>query len=182
MGADASAKEDLNFFESVMARGNIAKGGIAVSKSPRAVEGELTIGDLAALAGVSRRTLRYYEERGLLLPTGRTPGGERRYGPEDFSQLQRILELKEGIGLSLNEVKTFIQSERRLYEIRAFYRTDEAVRHPAKRRDLLREAIEIRRRLVARVTAKIEQLERIEAELEADIDRALQILDGNSRG
>jgi hypothetical protein len=41
--------------------------------------GELRIGEAAARVGVSSRTLRYYEELGLLTPSGRTPGGARRY-------------------------------------------------------------------------------------------------------
>ena len=44
----------------------------------------LRIGDVAARAGVSTRTLRYYDERGLLRPSGRTLGGERRYEASDL--------------------------------------------------------------------------------------------------
>ena len=73
----------------------------------------MRIGDFAALAGVSPRTLRYYEERGIFRPDVYTAGGERRYRREDVEQLQRILELRDGLGLTLGEVKTFIDSERR---------------------------------------------------------------------
>jgi DNA-binding transcriptional MerR regulator len=48
---------------------------------------------MAALAGVSPRTLRYYEERGIFAPTGHTSGGERRYGANDVARLQRIIEM-----------------------------------------------------------------------------------------
>jgi DNA-binding transcriptional MerR regulator len=50
------------------------------------------IGELAAAAGVSTRALRYYEEHGLL--TGeRTPGGQRRYGPDAVERVRWIQSL-----------------------------------------------------------------------------------------
>jgi len=54
----------------------------------------IRISDAAATAGVSARTLRYYEELGLLTPSLYTRGGERRYTEGDLTQLRRILELR----------------------------------------------------------------------------------------
>ena len=53
------------------------------------------IGELAALAGVSVRTLRHYDEIGLLVPSGRTSGGYRDYGDADRDRLQQILFYRE---------------------------------------------------------------------------------------
>ncbi|MET7641035.1 MerR family transcriptional regulator [Streptomyces sp. NPDC005438] len=53
----------------------------------------MRIGELASAAGVSVRSLRYYEEQGLLTPT-RTSGGQRRYGQADLERVtfvQRLL-------------------------------------------------------------------------------------------
>ena len=52
------------------------------------------IGQFAAAACVSLRTLRYYDTVGLLSPTGRTPAGYRQYSERDLMTLQQILALK----------------------------------------------------------------------------------------
>lgn len=51
-------------------------------------------GQFAKLAGVSVRTLRYYDQVGLLKPTAYSPAGHRLYTDQDLLQLQRILALK----------------------------------------------------------------------------------------
>ena len=68
---------------------------------------------------VSARTLRYYEELGLLTPSLYTPGGERRYTADDLTHLQRILELREVLGMNLDEIREFLALETRLDELRA---------------------------------------------------------------
>ena len=56
------------------------------------------IGEVSKIAGVSTRTLRFYEEEGLLKPT-RGPNGYRRYTPADIDRLQEILLLRHmGVG------------------------------------------------------------------------------------
>ncbi len=61
------------------------------------------IADLAKVAGVSSRTIRYYGELGLIRPEGRGPGGRRRYGPDALERLRFIARLKS-LGLSLGEI------------------------------------------------------------------------------
>jgi DNA-binding transcriptional MerR regulator len=58
----------------------------------------MRVGDLAARSGVSVRALRYYEEKGLLVP-GRSPAGHRRYSEDAVDQVQLIQQLY-GAGLS----------------------------------------------------------------------------------
>lgn len=53
------------------------------------------IGDVAALAHVSVRTLHHYDEIGLLSPSARTPAGHRRYDEADLQRLQTILFYRE---------------------------------------------------------------------------------------
>ncbi len=65
----------------------------------------LRISDAATRVGVSARTLRYYEELGLLTPSLYTAGGERRYTSEDLAHLGRILELREVLGMNLDEIQ-----------------------------------------------------------------------------
>lgn len=134
----------------------------------------MRIGDFASLAGVSARTLRYYEERGIFTPNVYTAGGERRYREEDVGQLRRILELRDGLGLTLDEVKTFIDSERRLAELRSAYH--EAAGRPEVQAGLREEAIAIRKDLVERIDAKMAQLTSLRRDLVDGIARSAAAL------
>jgi DNA-binding transcriptional MerR regulator len=67
-------------------------------------EGLLTIWDVRAATGLSARTLRYYEEPGLLPGVRRRAGGRPVNGADEVERLRFILRLK-ALGLSLAEVK-----------------------------------------------------------------------------
>jgi DNA-binding transcriptional MerR regulator len=54
----------------------------------------LTIGQVAVTTGVSRHTLRYYEQAGLIRAVGRTEAGHRLYAPTDLDWLQFVMRLK----------------------------------------------------------------------------------------
>jgi len=68
------------------------------------------IGEVAKLTGVTTRTLRYWEELGLLQPASRTEGGERVYGAGDVRRVTRIRDWQELLGFSLDEVKTVLST------------------------------------------------------------------------
>ena len=87
------------------------------------------IGEAARRAGVTTRTLRYYQEVGLLQPSGATPGGNRLYTDADVERLRRILELRDVMGFDLERIRLFLRSEDRLAELRA-----EAAARPVRRR------------------------------------------------
>jgi len=65
------------------------------------------IGGVAERLGVSTRTIKYYEELGLVSPENHSPGGFRLYNASDIERLQRILRLK-GMGFSLAAVREFL--------------------------------------------------------------------------
>ena len=64
----------------------------------------LKIGDFARLAGTNLRTLRYYEELGLMLPAARSAGGFRYYRKTDLNRLEMIRDLQE-LGLHLDRIR-----------------------------------------------------------------------------
>lgn len=68
------------------------------------------VGDLAGLAGLTVRTLRFYDQIGLFSPSGQTESGHRLYNEADLSRLQQIMSLKE-LGLSLEEIKSVLNDE-----------------------------------------------------------------------
>ncbi|MBL0886137.1 MerR family transcriptional regulator [Myceligenerans indicum] len=69
-----------------------------------------SIQEIARIAGTTSRTLRHYEQVGLLEPAGRAPGGARRYDQEALIRLQRILLLRE-LGMGLAEIGGALRSE-----------------------------------------------------------------------
>lgn len=70
---------------------------------------EYTINRLAALAGVSTRTLRYYDEIGLLRPSRTTPAGYRIYGPGEVDLLQQVL-FYRALDFPLDEIARIVQA------------------------------------------------------------------------
>lgn len=64
----------------------------------------VSIGQLAEATGVSSRTIRYYEELGILPEPPRSAGGTRKYGPEYRFYVEGAVALKE-LGFSLDEIK-----------------------------------------------------------------------------
>ena len=70
---------------------------------------EYTVKKLAQLAGISTRTLRYYDEIGLLKPTRITSSGYRIYGQAEVDQLQHIMFYRE-LGVELECIKTILCS------------------------------------------------------------------------
>lgn len=70
---------------------------------------EYTINKLAKLAGVSTRTLRYYDQCGLLSPVRVSSNGYRIYGQKEVDRLQQILFYRE-LGVQLNEIKSILSA------------------------------------------------------------------------
>jgi len=67
----------------------------------------MSIGEAAALAGVTVRTLHHYDRIGLLSPSGRTASGYRQYSPADLDRMHRVLLYRE-LGFPLEEVATLL--------------------------------------------------------------------------
>jgi MerR family Zn(II)-responsive transcriptional regulator of zntA len=70
----------------------------------------IKIGDLAALANVSRDTLRFYEKYGLITPSQRSDAGYRLYDRNDVERVAFILSAKE-VGFTLNEIYQLLKLE-----------------------------------------------------------------------
>ncbi|WDZ55258.1 MerR family transcriptional regulator [Paenibacillus polymyxa] len=73
-------------------------------------ENYLTTGQLAKRTGITVRTLRYYDQIGLLSPEGHHTGSTRSYNMKDLERLQRIQMLKY-LGLSLQKIKAILDAE-----------------------------------------------------------------------
>ena len=70
---------------------------------------EYTVQKLARLAGISPRTLRYYDEIGLLKPARINSSGYRIYGQEEVDRLQQILFYRE-LAVNLKDIRNILDS------------------------------------------------------------------------
>jgi DNA-binding transcriptional MerR regulator len=133
----------------------------------------LRIGAAAASAGVTTRTLRYYEQRGLLQPSAYTEGGERRYTAEDVARLVRVRELADLLGADLDEIRRALDAEDRLAAIRAEYLRPGQSRR--RQLELLDEAESVNRHLQDSVGARMARLRAVQAELESRAARYAEV-------
>lgn len=98
----------------------------------------LRIGEVAERTGTTPRTIRYYEEIGLLgAGEARETGRHRLYGEADVARLREIVRLKDLLGLSLDELKALLEAEDARAAIRERFRATES---PEERRRLLEQA------------------------------------------
>ncbi|HEU4382487.1 MAG TPA: MerR family transcriptional regulator [Anaeromyxobacteraceae bacterium] len=112
------------------------------------MKAELSSGDLARATGNTVRTVRFYEEEGLLRPAVVSEGGHRRYTHEDLERLRLILDLRE-LGLSICDIRALAGLRSGCSSVAEF-----AVRF----REVLLRHLE-------RAEARLERLERVKQEL-----------------
>jgi MerR family Zn(II)-responsive transcriptional regulator of zntA len=72
------------------------------------MQAALSSGDLARATGNTVRTIRFYEEEGLLRPAEVSEGGHRRYTEDDLERLRLITDLRE-LGLALCEIRSVLE-------------------------------------------------------------------------
>jgi MerR family transcriptional regulator, repressor of the yfmOP operon len=129
-----------------------------------APEQSLRIGDVAKLAGTTPRTIRYYEEIGLLPNApGRPSGGHRLYTPAEVDRLREVIRLKELLGVTLDELRDLLTAEEARAAVRAELRREDVP--PERRRELLEEARGHIERQLALVEHRAGELARLRTEL-----------------
>jgi DNA-binding transcriptional MerR regulator len=120
----------------------------------------LRIGELAALTGTTPRTIRYYEEIGLLPGSAdRAQGKHRFYTEADADRVREIVRLRDLLGLSLDELSRLLEAEAARADLR---REWEVAEEPDDRRRILGESlghIATQLDLVRRRTRELQQLE-----------------------
>jgi DNA-binding transcriptional MerR regulator len=124
----------------------------------------MRIGDVAKEVGTTTRTIRYYEEIGLLPESGERPaGGHRLYSESDVERLREVVRLKELLNLSLEELKTLVEAE----DARALLRREwqEGTPDDERRLAILTEGTGHVDRQLALVRARQAELARLEEEL-----------------
>ncbi|WP_299951822.1 MerR family transcriptional regulator [uncultured Modestobacter sp.] len=83
------------------------KGPIDPEAPELSRDGLVQIGQVAERTGLSLRTIRFYEETGLVVPTARSDGGFRLYSDQDVERLEVIKRMKP-LGFSLEEMQELL--------------------------------------------------------------------------
>lgn len=142
---------------------------MAVERGP----GYLQIGEAASRTGLTQRTLRYYEELGLLKPASRMEGGFRLYSPDDMERIEYIKNLRDVLGFSLAEIKDMVEAEEARDQLRAELQHSE---RPGERRARLLKLKEVALRQMRIVSEKRQRLKDMRAGIQGRIDRIDQLL------
>src|SRR6202011_2499639 len=102
------------------------RGGAGHSMSSL-TEKPLRIGEVAELTGTTPRTIRYYEEIGLLPgEADRVQGKHRVYTQADIERIQEIVRLRDLLGLSLDQLSKLLEAETARAELRREWRPAES--------------------------------------------------------
>ena len=140
----------------------------AADGSARLGETLLRIDQVATRTGLTKRTLRYYEEIGLLDPPTRTEGGYRLYSEADIRRVESIRRLRTLLGFSLAEIRDLVRADEERARVRDAWRRDDA---PAARLQHLEEAEALVRGQLRLVEEKLTGLEDMRAALRERLGR-----------
>jgi DNA-binding transcriptional MerR regulator len=124
----------------------------------------LRIGEVAERVGVTPRTIRYYEELGLLgCASERAKGAHRLYDESDVARLRELMRLRDLLGLSLEELVELAEAEGARAALRDRWESDPS---DAERLAILEHASELVERQLALVRARQATLAEFAGELE----------------
>jgi MerR family transcriptional regulator, repressor of the yfmOP operon len=136
-----------------------------------------TVDEVIRRLGITSRTLRYYEEIGLLSATARTGGGHRLYDEQAIEKLSFILKLKESLNSPLEEIKSIMELETSLESLRSAFRK-ESQGHQSnqaevtQKLDILNESIQLLDELVKTVQDRVDKLRQLQISFEERVKRA----------
>jgi MerR family transcriptional regulator, repressor of the yfmOP operon len=123
----------------------------------------MRIGEVAERTGLTPRTIRYYEEIGLLAePATRRKGAHRAYDDGDVERLSELTRLRDLLNISLEELKQLVEAEEARAAIRKQFRESDS---DTERRRLLDAALPHVETQLDLVRHRIEELRSLEAEL-----------------
>ncbi|MGD0035334.1 MULTISPECIES: MerR family transcriptional regulator [Paenibacillus] len=121
------------------------------------------IDDVAKECGLTKRTIRYYEEIGVMPSPQRTDGGTRLYTREDIDYLKKVVRAKEVLGFSLQELHTYIAMADVLNEQRFDYQQTTEVKDRIEKLTSMDETLGGQLQLIEQ---KLQSIHAVQAELE----------------
>ncbi|HWE10379.1 MAG TPA: MerR family transcriptional regulator [Solirubrobacteraceae bacterium] len=137
-------------------------------------ERPLRIGEVAELTGTTPRTIRYYEEIGLLDPAPeRAQGKHRCYTKADVERVREIIRLRDLLGLSLDQLSQLLEAESARAHLRDELKQTE---DPAERKRILKQLHEHISNQLDLVRGRLAELNDLAAELEDKQRRVTALL------
>ena len=134
------------------------------------------IGEVADLVGITTRTIRYYEELGLLgADRARSKGAHRQYTESDITRLQELIRLRDLLGLSLEELTALAEAEEARAELRQRW-------HSAPTDDERRRILDASIPLVERQLELVRARQRTLADFGEELESKLRRLRKHRRG
>ena len=127
----------------------------------------LRIQQVAAEVGLTTRSIRYYEELGLLKPAARSEGSYRLYDEDDLERLRFIKGLRDDAGFSLAEIGQLLEDEAARARNRERFRSTS---DPDERKAIIGDAVARIDRQIASLREKIDRLEAMVTEAEGRRD------------
>jgi MerR family copper efflux transcriptional regulator len=130
----------------------------------------LRIQEVAAMLGLTTRSIRYYEEVGLLEPAARSEGAYRLFDQDDVERLRFIKGLRDDAGFSLAEIGRLLEDEAARARNRLRFRT---TRDAAERRAIVDDALDRVERQIASLQEKQDRLAEMIGEAQGRRDHLL---------
>ncbi|MBU8656204.1 MerR family transcriptional regulator [Bacillus pumilus] len=134
----------------------------------------MKIDQVAKRSGLTKRTIRFYEEIGLLSAPKRTEGGVRLYSEDDMEELEKVMQAKEVLGFSLQELQSFMEIGKQLELNKEGYLLS---LDPKER---LEKLLDIKAQLTVQhqlITKKLETIQSFKKDLETMKDRAAHAIE-----
>ena len=127
------------------------------------------IEEVTKQTGLTKRTLRYYEEIGLIHPPERSEGNIRLYTDEDVERIKKIVEAKEVLGITLQEMQYFLSLKERMEQRK---NSDNP-----RDREVIQEIANMLANQIETLDKKMLQMKRVKEELEHSLERAMMFLE-----
>lgn len=139
----------------------------------------MTVEDVVSQLRVTPRTLRYYEEIGLITPAGRSSGGHRLYDQPNIDRLQQIFRLKDHLGFTLQEIREILDAEESLEGLRETFRQNN--QSLSSQQTSIDKYIDVLNTLVAKMDAKIESISTMRNTYQERLERSQKFRDDEMR-
>ena len=134
----------------------MSRPAAAAAASPAPADRLLRIAEVADGTGLTARSIRYYEEMGLLAPAARSEGDYRLYDADDVERLRFIRGLRDDAGFSLAEIRQLLEDEQARARTRARFRsTGDA----AERRAIVADALAVVERQLTTLRGKRDRID-----------------------
>lgn len=125
---------------------------------------DFKIDDVAKQTGLTKRTIRYYEEIGLITPPVRSGGGVRLYSETHVEQIRKLCVAKEALGFSLQELQQYLRLRDRFEQHRINYR---GTSDTGRRRSELESIVQGLQEEIGMIDSKIRRMESFKHDLQS---------------